>query len=143
MRIWSVRPKYLDGKGLVALWRETLLAKNVLENKTKGYKNHPQLIRFKETSDPLSFINKYLEEIYNESQRRNYSFDKTKVRQNLKPISTVFVTNGQMEFEIQHLKRKLKLRDPQKLKEIKLVKKFEPHPLFTIIEGEIESWEKF
>ncbi|HEY1871604.1 MAG TPA: pyrimidine dimer DNA glycosylase/endonuclease V [Chitinophagaceae bacterium] len=143
MRIWSVHPKYLDGKGLVALWRETLLAKNVLENKTKGYKNHPQLIRFKETSDPLSFINKYLEEIYNESQRRNYSFDKTKVRQNLKPISTVFVTNGQMEFEIQHLKRKLKLRDPQKINEIKLVKKFEPHSLFTIIEGEIESWEKF
>ena len=31
MRIWSLHPKYLDAKGVVALWRETLLAKNVLE----------------------------------------------------------------------------------------------------------------
>jgi len=43
MRIWSLHPKYLDSKGMVALWREALLAKQVLLNKTKGYKNHPQL----------------------------------------------------------------------------------------------------
>ena len=142
MRIWSLHPKYLDGKGLVALWRETLLAKNVLENKTKGYKNHPQLIRFKETNDPVPFINKYLEEIYKEAERRNYSFDKNKFKRDSKISSIMLVTNGQLEFEISHLKRKLKLRDPQKLREIKLIKKFEPHPLFAIIEGEIESWEK-
>jgi hypothetical protein len=33
MRIWSLHPKYLDSKGLVALWRESLLAKNVLRDK--------------------------------------------------------------------------------------------------------------
>jgi hypothetical protein len=142
MRIWSLHPKYLDSKGLVALWRETLLAKNVLENKTKGYKNHPQLIRFKETNDPLSFINKYLEEIYNEAGRRDYSFDQNKFKKNSKMSSAILVTHGQMEFEIRHLKKKLKLRDPKKLKEIMIIKKFDPHPLFTIIEGEIESWEK-
>jgi len=142
MRIWTIHPKYLDSKGLVALWRETLLAKNVLENKTKGYKNHPQLVRFKETSDPLAFINKYLEEIYNEAERRNYSFDESKIKKILKISSRISVTKGQMEFEIKHLKRKLKLRDPQKLKEIIIIKEFEPHPLFTIIKGEIESWEK-
>jgi hypothetical protein len=47
MRIWSIHPKYLDIKGLVALWREALLAKHVLEGRTKGYRNHPQLDRFK------------------------------------------------------------------------------------------------
>jgi hypothetical protein len=59
MRIWSIHPKYLDTKGIVALWREALLAKNVLEGKTKGYKNHPQLDRFKSASKPSDAINYY------------------------------------------------------------------------------------
>src|SRR5215467_3185960 len=80
MRLWSIHPKYLDSKGLVALWRESLLAKNVLENKTKGYKNHPQLLRFKQARDPVNCINQYLFEIYNEAKRRNYSFDKKKIK---------------------------------------------------------------
>ena len=46
MRLWSLHPKYLDIKGLVACWREGLLARKVLLDQTKGYKNHPQLIRF-------------------------------------------------------------------------------------------------
>jgi len=30
MRLWSLHPRYLDAKGLVALWREGLLAQKVL-----------------------------------------------------------------------------------------------------------------
>ncbi|HEU5178767.1 MAG TPA: pyrimidine dimer DNA glycosylase/endonuclease V, partial [Burkholderiales bacterium] len=30
MRLWSLHPKYLDARGLVALWREALLAQAVL-----------------------------------------------------------------------------------------------------------------
>ncbi|MFI5187968.1 MAG: pyrimidine dimer DNA glycosylase/endonuclease V [Chitinophagales bacterium] len=142
MRIWSIHPKYLDSKGLVAVWRETLLAKTVLKNKTKGYKNHPQLHRFKESKKPLHCINQYLVEIYKEAEKRNYSFDKSKIKKDFKR-STLTVTTGQVDFEIRHLKRKLKLRDRKKLKEIMLVRKFESHPLFKIIEGETESWEKF
>ena len=41
MKLWSIHPKYLDAKGLVALWREALLAQKVLDGKTEGYKNHP------------------------------------------------------------------------------------------------------
>jgi hypothetical protein len=41
MRLWSIHPEYLDAKGLVALWREALLAQNVLQCNTKGYKKHP------------------------------------------------------------------------------------------------------
>ncbi|MGH2666461.1 pyrimidine dimer DNA glycosylase/endonuclease V [Flavobacterium sp.] len=67
MRIWSLHPKYLDTKALVALWRETLLAKHVLEGKTKGYKNHPQLNRFKEAKYPIDSINQYLSEVYFEA----------------------------------------------------------------------------
>ena len=142
MRIWSIHPKYLDSKGLVALWRETLLAKKVLENKTKGYKNHPQLDRFRESKSAIDCINSYLWEIYKEAEKRNYHFNKDKVGKNLKPV-TLTVTTGQLLFEIKHLKAKLKLRDRKKLKELAIVKSFESHPLFAIIEGEIESWEKF
>ena len=84
MRIWSIHPKYLDSKGLVALWRETLLAKNVLENKTKGYKNHPQLNRFRESKKAIDCIDQYLWEVYKESEIRNYSFNKNKISQNFK-----------------------------------------------------------
>ena len=60
MRLWSIHPKYLDSKGLVAVWREGLLARSVLDGKTKGYKNHPQLIRFKNQKEPLLFLDTYL-----------------------------------------------------------------------------------
>ncbi len=79
MRIWSLHPKYLDTKGLLALWRETLLAKCVLEGKTKGYKNHPQLFRFKQMKQPLHAINHYLSEIYKEAALRNYILIKVKL----------------------------------------------------------------
>jgi hypothetical protein len=31
MRLWSLHPRYLDAKGLQAVWREGLLAKKVLQ----------------------------------------------------------------------------------------------------------------
>jgi pyrimidine dimer DNA glycosylase len=141
MRIWSIHPKYLDSKGLIAVWRETLLAKKVLENKTKGYKNHPQLNRFKEDKDSLNCINQYLAEIYQEALRRNYCFDKKKFKKTLR-ASSLTVTHGQLDFEIKHLKAKLKKRDPTKWKEIQVITQFEPHPLFTVVPGNIEPWEK-
>ena len=78
MRLWSLHPKYLDSKGLVALWREGLLARAVLKGETKGYKNHPQLIRFKNHENPLAAINTYLLNVYRESERRFYNFNRKK-----------------------------------------------------------------
>ena len=140
MRIWSLHPKYLDAKGLVALWRETLLAKKVLENKTKGYRNHPQLLRFKIAKNSLNSINQYPAEIFDEATRREYSFDKNKIEWGFKK-STIIVTRGQLKYEMDHLKKKLKTRDRKKLKEVLEIKKIEPHPLFKIVPGKIEAWE--
>lgn len=140
MRIWSIHPKYLDTKGLVALWRETLLAKHVLEGRTKGYKNHPQLNRFKETKKPVEAINQYLAEVYNEARSRGYNFDKEKIDWNFKAVKLT-VTTGQMHYEIKHLLNKLQVRDPLRYNELKAKKKLENHSLFKVIEGEIESWE--
>jgi hypothetical protein len=108
MRLWSIHPKYLDAKGLVALWRETLLAKHVLEGKTKGYKNHPQLNRFKKSENPLDSINSYLAVIHQEAQSRQYNFDKQKVDWNFRPAS-LQVTKGQIEYESHHFLSKIKI----------------------------------
>lgn len=140
MRIWSLHPKYLDAKGLVALWRETLLAKNVLEGNTKGYKNHPQLDRFKKVENPVGAINQYLLEVHNEAKTRNYNFDRSKIDSNFHEI-IIPVTKGQQEYEVNHLLKKLQTRDPKKYNELKQIVTFDCHPLFEIIEGEIEDWE--
>ena len=140
MRIWSIHPKYLDTKGLVALWRETLLAKHVLEGKTKGYRNHPQFDRFKLTDKPIDRINQYLAAIYNEALSRNYNFDKEKIDWNFKP-SIMCVTTGQIKFETEHLLNKLKIRDKKKFDNLNKLKKIDQHPIFKIIKGDIEDWE--
>jgi hypothetical protein len=140
MRIWSLHPKYLDAKGLVALWREALLAKKVLEGKTKGYKNHPQLIRFKNSGNAVGCINQYLTSVYENSLERGYNFNKGKV--NPAFIATqLTVTDKQMKFEMEHLLKKLEARDPELFHELSLKIKIEANPLFRIVYGEIEEWE--
>jgi len=141
MRIWSLHPKYLDTKGLVALWRETLLAKNVLEGNTKGYRNHPQLTRFKNSGNAFGCVNQYLKVVYEESLTRGYRFDSNKFNVLAKPF-TLTVTSGQMEYEKTHLIKKLERRDPERISILLMETKIDTHPLFRIIDGDVEEWEK-
>lgn len=140
MRIWSLHPKYLDVKGLVALWRESLLAKHVLLGQTKGYKNHPQLIRFKNSDSPLDSINQYLAEIYKESQRRGYHFSREKIDWSYAE-SAIAVTKGQINYEKTHLLKKLALRDQAKYQRLLEDTALEIHPLFQVEDGDVEAWE--
>ena len=142
MRLWSIHPKYLDTKGLLGLWRESLLAQKVLLGKTKGYKNHPQLIRFKRTRDPILYIGTYLYYVYLEGERRGYKFDKSKIIKYDLNIEKIPVKEGQVKYEFNHLLKKLKERDYKKYGEIKDIKNIEVHPIFYIIPGGIEEWEK-
>lgn len=141
MRIWSIHPKYLDPKGLVAVWRETLLAKNVLEGKTRGYINHPQLIRFKNTDNPIDAINEYLYHIYHHAISRKYKFDINKINKYFQS-TTILVTSGQIEYEYNHILEKLKNRDIDYYEKIKNIELFQPHPMFEITLGVVENWEK-
>ncbi len=141
MRLWTLHPSYLDAKGLVALWRETLLAQAVLHGKTKGYKNHPQLIRFRERKDLLE---KYLHAICNEADARDYNFDRKKIIElRAKAPKTIPVTKGQVNYEWQHLLKKLKTRDPARHKENKKLKTPpKTFPVFKVMPGKnIEPWE--
>lgn len=141
MRLWSLHPKYLDRQGLVALWREGLLAQHVLAGKTKGYRRHPQLIRFQETRNPLLHINAYLSDVYREAKKRGYNFQVEKIV--LKSSKNkIVVSDGQLAYEFSHLLKKLALRDPKKFKELKALKIITAAPLFKIIKGERAIWEK-
>lgn len=140
MRLWSLHPKYLDTKGLVALWREGLLAQAVLAGQTRGYRHHPQLARFIQSSAPERYIAAYLKQVCIEAVRRGYHFDETKIG-TYTPLTPIPVTNGQLEYEWSHLSTKLKARSPDWLRPFQGIGQPEPHPIFFVIQGEIAPWE--
>ena len=141
MRIWSLHPRYLDSRGLTALWRETLLAREVLRGRTRGYRSHPQLERFRAAARPLAAINIYLREVHEESIRRAYSFDSSKLARTAGE-ARIRVTSGQVEHEWRHLIRKLRERSPMEYRRWRGVDSPECHPMFEVEQGPAEQWER-
>lgn len=141
VRLWTLHPKYLDAKGLVALWREGLLARAVLRGTTKGYRNHPQLERFRAHASPLAAINVYLRAVAFEAESRGYSFNRQKIGPGRRGVA-LSATHGQMAHEWKHLLRKLRTRSPGLYARWRRGADPEPHPLFEIVQGGIESWER-
>jgi Pyrimidine dimer DNA glycosylase len=141
VRIWSIHPKYLDSKGLVALWREALLARSVLQGRTQGYTKHPQLQRFRAAGDAVGAITWYLWVVYQESLQRGYCFNSLKL-QSAVPHPPLTVTTGQLAYELNHLKNKLLVRAPERYAQMRHTTLPDPHPLFKPIDGGVESWER-
>lgn len=141
MRLWTIHPKYLDRQGLLALWREALLAQAVIQGRTRGYRNHPQLQRFNAQPSPLEVIGAYLQEIHAEASARGYNFDPGKIA-SAKGCVPIPATRGQVEFERRHLLAKLKKRSPDDYQGLISLQSLEPHPLFKLRAGPIEAWEK-
>ncbi|WP_372697617.1 pyrimidine dimer DNA glycosylase/endonuclease V [Arthrobacter sp. JSM 101049] len=143
MRIWSLHPRYLDGKGLVACWRETLLAQKVLDGRTTGYRNHPQLDRFRERTDPLALIGAYLEGLAVEADARGYHFNRGLILRGPLPVpGPLPVTTGQLDHERDHLLAKLAVRAPDLVATVPIEpNRPDPHPLFLAVPGDVEAWE--
>ena len=141
MRLWTVHPRYLDPKGLVAAWREALLAQKVLAGATSGYRHHPQLARFQAQADPLAAIATFLVGIADEARRRGYRFDASKIS-GRRFTGQIPETNGQLLSEWGHLKAKLRARAPQLGRQWWGFSLPEPHPLFRIIRGGVKDWER-
>ena len=160
MRLWSIHPAYLDPAGLTACWREGLLARKVLLNQTTGYRNHPQLARFRHCTNPSAAIDTYLHGICDEAHRRGYRFDRNKLGTD-DPALQITVTDGQLAYGLEHLRHKLLRRSPETAlllpgaepdgetgttercdpgpeKQITI----RPHPLFSVTSGPVEPWEK-
>jgi hypothetical protein len=140
MRLWSLHPQYLDGRGLVALWREALLAQQVLLGRTRGYRHHPQLDRFWPLANPAGAIAAYLLALEHEATMRGYSFDAGRIVSRPSP-GRVTVTCGQLDYELVHLRRKLWKRDRRAHARLCTVRAPLAHPLFDIVPGPVEPWE--
>ena len=141
LRLWSLHPKYLDRRGLVALWREGLLAQAVLRGKTRGYTHHPQLARFRDAGAPVGSLANYLREVHREATRRGYAFDRTKLARSTSHVP-MSVTRGQLEFEWAHLMRKLRQRDPAWIRGLPRHSRVLEHPSFRVVDGGVEAWER-
>lgn len=138
MRIWSLHPCLLDRRALVACWRETLLAQKVLRGLTRGYTNHPQLIRFRAHPQPLEAVAAYLSGLADEADARGYSFNRAligagenstgknssgkngtdknctgKAENPYASVARIPVPLGQLEYELAFLQHKVAGRDPE------------------------------
>jgi hypothetical protein len=141
MRLWSLHPKYLDAKGLVTVWREGLLARKVLQGKTLGYTHHPQLERFRAQKNPVGSIERYLHAICDEGSLRGYNFNRNKLGR-IRSSRRLTVTTQQLAYELGHLKKKLWKRDRTRVESLRRLKTVLAHPLFKIVRGGIEKWER-
>jgi hypothetical protein len=141
MRLWTLHPRYLDVRGLCALWREALLAQKVLLGQTRGYRHHPQLRRFLARRDPPAAVARYLASVLEEARERGYHFDASKIGPR-RFRGRMTETAGQLGYEWRHLNLKLQLRDPARWRALRAVARPEPHPLFRIVEGAVRDWEK-
>jgi hypothetical protein len=138
VRLWSIHPRYLDPPGLVALWREGLLAQAVLAGRTRGYTRHPQLERFRECRNPVAAIATYLAVVAREARRRGYRFDASRVRPE-RTRARLRVSDGQLRYEFSHLAAKLRRRNPAWVDEDESP---EAHPMFVVTEGPMAMWER-
>ncbi len=141
MRLWTLHPRYLDPAGLVALWREALLARAVLQGRTRGYRHHPQLARFQARPNPARDLDRYLAAVFAEAERRGYAFDRRKLGR-ARGGRRITETSGQLAFEWAHLLAKLRRRRPRLHRELAGVEHPLAHPLFRIVPGPVREWER-
>ncbi len=141
MRLWSLHPRHLDAAGLVACWREGLLARAVLSGATRGYRNHPQLDRFRAAADPLASLDCFLSRLVDEADARGYRFDETKIIYRACTGGHMTVTAGQVEHERAHLAAKLAARDPARHAAF-MSGPVDVSTCFRVVSGPVEPWER-
>jgi hypothetical protein len=142
MRLWTLHPRHLDAAGLVALWREGLLAQAVLLGRTRGYTRHPQLERFQAAADPVASIAAYLRAVAEEATARGYAFDAARIVAAEGAAPRIAETKGQLLYEWEHLGRKLQNRSPAWYQERFVGAQPTAHRLFRIVAGGVRDWER-
>jgi hypothetical protein len=140
MRLWSLHPRYLDARGLVARWREALLAQAVLRGRTRGFRHHRQLQRFVDSAAPRAAIARYLRAVQAQAERWGYRFDASKIGRS-RQLEPLPVTRGQLKYELEYLTRKRKIRAPAWLADLPAMPVPQPHPVFRVVRGGVADWE--
>ena len=141
MRLWTLHPKYLDAVGLVALWREALLAREVIRGNTRGYRFHPQLERFRACASPRSAMNAYLAAVHAEALARGYAFDRSKLARVGTQVQ-IAAPRGQLRHEWNWLLDKLRHRSVGIHERMRDISTPDAHPLFAIVDGPVCTWER-
>jgi hypothetical protein len=146
LRLWSLHPRYLDPKGLGGVWREGLLAQAVLLGKTTGWRKHSHLLRFTSHPSPVRAIGCYLLTISEEAKTRGYHYRRVKILAPAYKVRPIPVTTGQLLYEWRLLKERVRTRSPPTYTALLTLETREsrptPHPLFVLVEGDIEPWER-
>ena len=142
MRLWTIHPRHLDAAGLVALWREALLAQAVILGRTRGYTRHPQLHRFRAAADPAACIASYLRVVADEASSRGYAFNSARIVRSGTQVRPIFETKGQLLYEWEHLCLKLQRRSMAWYHDEFEEAKPTSHPLFRIVAGGVRDWER-
>ncbi len=142
MRLWSVHPRHLDRQGLTACWREALLAQAVLAGRTRGYRAHPQLERFRAHDNPVGTIAAYLHALADEADARGYRYDRSRIDRPRASVEPIEVTSGQLDLEWSWLRGKLAARSPDVLARWARTPRPDVHPSFVRVEGPVAPWER-
>ena len=114
----------------------------MLLGRTRGYKHHPQLQRFRGAADPVAFIAGYLRVVAEEAASRGYAFDAARIVVTSSPVRPIAETKGQLLYEWEHLGRKLARRSPEWYRDRVTGARPSAHPLFRIVAGGVRDWER-
>jgi hypothetical protein len=98
-------------------------------------------VRFRRANSPVRAIAAYLRAVHAEAVRRGYRFDAGKIGRGGE-AEKIPVTRGQVEYEWGLLKEKLARRSPARLEKIRETRKPRVNPVFRIVRGRVETWEK-
>ena len=90
---------------------------------------------------PRAAICAYLGGVVEEALRRGYAFDSRKAGPQ-REVAPITVTRGQLDYEWQHLLRKLAKRSPSHYRRWRALRAPERHPLMIVRTGRVEPWEK-
>ena len=134
MNLWSFHPKYLDEKGLRAVWQDALFAQNVLSGRIKDHrKYYPQLMKFNNYFEPLAAIGAYLGFIYDDGVERGIIFQEHKIMHRSKRENIFQVDRERLEDEFEQYKRKMQTVSMLQTAKLRQVSKVEPHPIFEVV----------
>ena len=83
----------------------------------------------------------YLDAVRQEGDSRGYALAAERINR-ARCGGRLTVSRGQIEHEWRHLRRKLTARDPRWLAALGPVTRPRAHPLFRVVAGEVEDWER-
>lgn len=107
---------------------------------TRGYRQHPQLARFRGHAAPELAIDAHLAAVREEASERGYAFDRSKLGA-IQAVAGIEATSGQLACEWEHLLRKLVVRHAA-LAGRRRDEAPACLPLFVIAPGPIAAWER-